>query len=258
MTTKPIIKNNTVILSLEEYEKFKNEIDTKDKKIKDLETVINDKGRVLITRYDINPSSHVQEVFVNYILETYGRLVGNKVNQMYEKYGSTAYDVTSQLDEIKRQGECMRKTIESFCNKYLTTVNRADYSKEITKVINFEDVEKEIKEVYNHKYFEEFGERIHKLQEDEKECQAKLEKLNQNSIIKSYKERFETMEDKLDSAKCKIKSNERYINDLEDRIKILERELKNKESQLELYRTTIEDQKSLHDYYKFNKEIILK
>lgn len=257
------IKNNTVVLSLEEYEKLKDELEAKEQKIKDLNSVIKDKGKkILVTRYDINPSPEVQKIFVNYIIETFDRLYGNSANRLYEtyaKYGSAAYSMDVQTDDLKHREMCLRQAIESFVKKYMTTTQRADYAKEITKVINFEDVEEEIKSIYNHKYFEEFGERIFKLEQGEKEYEAKVKELDKNSRIQNFKNTIETLKKQLETEKKDHKyDNEKYenikesLNDdkykLQVRINTLEKEMRDKDSQLELYRTTIEDQKSLHQY----------
>ena len=112
--------------------------------------------RILVTRYDINLSPEVQKIFVDYIIETFDRLYGNSANKLYEtyaKYGSAAYSMDVQTNDLKHREMCLRQSIESFVKKYMTTTQRADYAKEITKVINFEDVEEEIKSIYNHKYF---------------------------------------------------------------------------------------------------------
>lgn len=263
-TTSVPTKNNTVILSLEEYEKYQNKLKSKDQKIKDLESVIQDKGKILLTRYDINPSPEVQKIFVDYILETYERLVGNPINRIYEDYsmyGSTSYGVNVEAQEVRRRQDCMRQTIESFVQKYLSTTQRADYSKINTKVINFEDVEKEIKEIYNHKYFEEFGDRILKLEEGEKEYAEKIKELDKNTRIQNFQNTIENLKKQLSNEKKEHKHDvDKYENikeslntdklNLQAKLNTLEKQIKDKDSQLELYRTTIEDQKSLHQYYE--------
>jgi len=254
-----IIENNTVFLSLEEYEKYKNELESKDKKIKDLESVIQDKGKILLTRYDINPSPEVQKIFVDYILETYERLVGNPINRIYEEYMLNSID--GEVKEVQRRKDCMRQTIESFVQKYLSTTKRSDYSKTNTKVINFEDVEKEIKEIYNHKYFEEFGDRILKLEEGEKEYAEKIKELDKNTRIQNFQNTIDTLKKQLSDEKKEHKYDvDKYENikeslnndklNLQAKLNTLEKQIKDKDSQLELYRTTIEDQKSLHQYYE--------
>ena len=258
------INKDTVILSLDEYEKIKNELENKNKKIKDLEIVIKDKYKVLLTRYDINPTQETQKVFVDYILETYERLFGNPVNRLYEIdcYGSLIHnEIGGTINEAKRQEDCMRQSIEAFVKKFLNTTSRPNYSKTTSKVINFEDIEEEIKETYNHKYFEEFGERILKLENDEKEYQEKIKELDKNSRIQNFKTTIESLKEQLNKEKKDHKYDiEKYeriqeelnnnIIDIKSKLNTLEKEIKDKDSQLELYRTTIEDQKALHQYYE--------
>jgi len=262
MYAEPVIKKNTVILSLEEYENLKKEMDSKDKKIKDLNNVIKDKGKVLLTRYDINPTPEAQKVFVDYILETYERLFGNPANRLYEIdcYGSLLHNpLEGPINERKHQEDCMRQSIEAFVKKFLNTTSRPDYSKTTSKVINFKDIEEEIKAIYNHKYFEEFGERILKLENDEKEYAKKIQELDKNTRIQNFQSIIETLKEKLKKEKKEHEYDvEKYENikeslnndklKLQSRLNTLERELKDKDSQLELYRTTIEDQKALHQY----------
>jgi len=262
-TTSSQLHKDTIILSLDNYNNLMKDIESKNKQIKDLNSIIVDKGKkVLLTRYDINPTPEVQKIFVDFILETYERLFGNPVNRLYliDRYGSMLNEgMDKPINEIQHQEDCMRQSIEAFVKKYLNTTSRPNYSKTSSKVINFEDVENEIKEVYNHKYFEEFGERILKLENDEKEFQEKIKELDKNVRIQNFQNTIENLKEKLKKEKkeheydvekldnIKEELNNKILN-LNTRINTLEKEIKDKDNQLELYRTTIEDQKALREY----------
>lgn len=216
-----------ITLTVEEYNKLKEQAD----KVPQLEEAVHKKGYCLVTRYDrdLDPNNPIVDSYVDFIWETYYRNNGDTECRnggwMMPEYGE---------DLFKHRKIVLKEAIKSFITQYINTTKRNDFSKVSSKLINFEDVEKEIKEVYNHKYFEEFGERINKFKENEAKLQHDIDTFEENNQerIKSLEARIKKLQD----FEWKHYNDEKKIKDQEIKICDLN-------SQLNLYRDTVMDQK---------------
>ena len=215
----------SITLTEQEYNNLKEQAN----KVPLLEQAANKNGYVIVTRYDrdISVDSPIIDSYVDFILESFNRQY-SEPNNKYASFGYNSYD------ETRAKYEILKNSIKAFIIKYINTKDKKPFSKIYSELINFEDVEQEIKELYNHKYFEEFGERINKFKEDES-CLAHK--------IKTFEKTNEE----------KIKSLEKKVKDLQDfeyqhyndkrKIEYLESQVKELEDKLDLYRETISTQK---------------
>lgn len=215
----------SITLTEQEYNDLKEKAD----KVPLLEKAANKDGYVIVTRYDrdISVDSPIIDSYVDFILESFNRQYGEP-NHKYASFGYNSYD------ETRAKYEILKNSIKAFIIKYINTKDKKPFSKVSSELINFKDVEEEIRELYNHKYFEEFGERINKFKEDES-CLAHK--------IKTFEK---TNEQKIKNLENKIQDLQHFewehYND-EKKIKDLEFNLSEANAKIELYRETITTQK---------------
>ena len=168
----------TVKLSEKEYNELKEKAD----KVPLLEKAANKDGYVIITRYDrdLSPDNPIVDSYVDFIWEEFNRRYGNTG---YSNGGFAMQSYGQDMATAKKF--ILKECIKLFIVKYLNSTDKSDFSKISSTLINFEDVEKEIKELYNHKYFEEFGERILKFKNEEAQLQQRIknfDEINKNKI----------------------------------------------------------------------------
>lgn len=215
----------SITLTEQEYNDLKEKAD----KVPLLEKAANKDGYVIVTRYDrdISVDSPIIDSYVDFILESFNR----QYDEPNHKYASFVYN---SYDETRAKYEILKNSIKAFIIKYINTKDKKPFSKISSELINFKDVEEEIRELYNHKYFEEFGERINKFKEDES-CLAHK--------IKTFEK---TNEQKIKNLESKIQDLQHFewehYND-EKKIKDLEFNLSEANAKIELYRETITTQK---------------
>ena len=215
----------SITLTEQEYNDLKEQAN----KVPLLEQAANKNGYVIVTRYDrdISVDSPIIDSYVDFILESFNRQYGEP-NHKYASFGYNPYD------ETRAKYEILKNSIKAFIIKYINTKDKKPFSKISSELINFKDVEEEIRELYNHKYFEEFGERINKFKEDDS-CLAHK--------IKTFEK---TNEQKIKNLESKIQDLQHFewehYND-EKKIKDLEFNLSEANAKIELYRETITTQK---------------
>lgn len=204
-------------------------------RLKSLEKDIEElkKGsKIIITRYDrdIEENNPILDTYTEYIYNDFIRMMGDfKISDYIQKFGT----IVSPQSEIHFKTS-IKLALQAFIIKHINTTNKKPFSKVRSELINFSDIEDEIKEIYNHKYFEEFGEKINEYNEKK----AALDKA-QRTFDEVNKDKIERLEKKIKNLQ---EFESKYYND-ENKIKDLEFQISELTSKVELYRETITTQK---------------
>jgi len=239
-------------ISLTEYNDLVDTIKKLKKENKDLKLVSENKGKVIITRYDYKMSDSMIQTFIRTICDTYDRLINQP------KFGAITTDSYGSpiMGSYNVSSNALVNALEDFFTRFFNTTSLKDCNLETTTIKNFTDVEEDVRKLIEHKYFSKLGEKENQLNEMKKEADLKQKELedkikkfekDNNHIIESYKDRADECEKKWKKTLNEKTNLEIKVNQFEHQNIALENEVKSLNEQLELCRTTIQEQKELRE-----------